>query len=77
MKRELSTGSGAVADGNTAAMLLHDAVANGEAEAGGISAAAKPWLKDVVNLFRADAAAGIGEFGDDLIAAFRAARRTF
>src|ERR1700735_2318659 len=53
---------GPVRDANLAAMLLHNAGANRQAQPGGIATAAEARLEDMFNLVSPDAAAGVGEF---------------
>ena len=58
-----------VGGANLAAMLLHDAGANRQAQPGSIATAAKTRLEDMFNLVRPDAAAGVGEFDNHEILA--------
>ena len=57
---------GLVGNRNVAAMLLHDVRAHRETQPGGISISAKARLEDMVDLVRAYAATGVGEFDGEV-----------
>jgi len=52
--------------GDPPTVLLHDALANCQAQSGGVAISAEAGLKDAVNLIWTNAATAVGELGDEM-----------